>query len=187
MLFYCLPPQDSPYAQQAFWLVCGNEELWLVRKIPPARTIFNALLQDQPSNPLVESVQPMLTLRDFTHIPQLDPLVRQIAAEPSGLVVVAGLDPQPNAAETQSSFLPSGRHALFGLLLDEILDSQADKTCTVITQDRKLVRVPRPFRGRVTIDLLKQSDTYAQKIAAAIKHEPGLLGGRRGVARDHTV
>ena len=34
----------------------------------------------------------MFTFRDFFHLPQLDPLVDQIVAERSGLIVVAGID-----------------------------------------------------------------------------------------------
>ena len=62
----------------------------------------------------------MLTLRDFYHLPALDPLIGQMTAERSGLLVIAGLDPRPDAGTDGAAFLPSGRHGLFGIVLDQL-------------------------------------------------------------------
>jgi sigma-B regulation protein RsbU (phosphoserine phosphatase) len=116
----------------------------------------------------------LLSLRDFFHLPQLDPLIERIINEPDGLLVIAGLDPRPLTG-TSSGFLPSGRHALFGLMVDSILAAQEIKKCIVVTTDKQLVRVPRQFRRRVQIDHLRSTQEYGEQIAAATLQRPGMI------------
>ena len=128
----------------------------------------------------------MLSLRDFFHLPQLDPWIDQMIADPSGLLVLAGLDPRPGVeprsiaeprpdAATARGYLPSGRQTLFGLLLDSILSRHADKKCIVVSAEKHLVRVPRQFRRRVRLDVVNASHDYADLIPAAAAGRPGLL------------
>jgi serine phosphatase RsbU (regulator of sigma subunit) len=118
----------------------------------------------------------MLTLRDFYHLPALDPLIGQMTAERSGLLVIAGLDPRPDAGTDGAAFLPSGRHGLFGIVLDQILTARPDiKKAIVVTKVRHLVRPLREFRRRVEIDLLDPGAGYAERIAAAARRRSGLV------------
>jgi serine phosphatase RsbU (regulator of sigma subunit) len=117
----------------------------------------------------------MLTLRDFYHLPALDSLFEQMTAEPSGLLVVAGLDPRPDAGADRAGFLPSGRHGLFGIVLDEILAARPDVKAAVVTRDRNLVRPPRQFKRRVEIDLLALDEDYSARIAFAAQRRTGLV------------
>ena len=117
----------------------------------------------------------MLTLRDFYHIPQLDPLIEQMAAEPSGLLVVAGLDPRPDAGTDGGGFLPSGRHGLFSIVLDQILAARADLHAVVVTRDPHVVRPSRQLRRRVEIDLLDPGAGFGERIASAARRRPALV------------
>jgi hypothetical protein len=116
----------------------------------------------------------MLTLSDFYHLPQLDPLIHQMVTEPSGLLLVAGLDSRPIHGDA-AGFLPSGRQGLLGILVDEILSVHATKKCIVVTAEKHLLRVPRQFRRRVQVDLINSRQDYAEEIAAAVQSRPGLL------------
>lgn len=49
----------------------------------------------------------MLELKDFIHLPELDPIIEQLAADGPGLIVVAGLD-TPSASGDVDGFLPLG-------------------------------------------------------------------------------
>jgi sigma-B regulation protein RsbU (phosphoserine phosphatase) len=117
----------------------------------------------------------MFTLRDFFHLPQLDPLVDRMLAEPAGLLVVAGIDPLLEARSGLSGFLPSGRQALFGMLMDALLAKYPKKKCIVVTQDKKVLRVQRQFRRQVQFDLIDPSTGYADRIGADALLQPGLL------------
>ena len=63
----------------------------------------------------------MLALKDFYHLPQVDSLVQQVVSGRPGLVVVAELDPRPQAAAAVDGFVPSGRATIFGILAREVL------------------------------------------------------------------
>lgn len=115
----------------------------------------------------------MLSLSDFYHLPQLDPLIHQMVTEPSGLLLVAGLDSRP--IQGAAGFLPSGRQSLLGILVDEILSAHATKKCIVVTAEKNLLRVPRQFRRRVQVELIKSRQDYPEQIAAAVRSKPGLL------------
>src|SRR5512138_960370 len=83
----------------------------------------------------------MLELKDFFHLPQVDTLLAQIAADWSGLVLVAGLDSRPTST-SPSSFLPSGRSTMFGVLARAML-AQVDAAPSVLIAAKKdALRVP---------------------------------------------
>ncbi|MCW5847520.1 MAG: SpoIIE family protein phosphatase [Anaerolineae bacterium] len=119
----------------------------------------------------------MLRFSDFSHLPEVDELVRQLIAEPLGLVVVAGLDARPAAADDAPdtpppSFLPSGRATILRILAGELLDAHPDLRCRVVGEDRDVLHVARRFRDRIEQTHVKPPLSYAEAIAAA---PPGLL------------
>lgn len=116
----------------------------------------------------------MLSLSDFYHLPQLDPLIHQMVSEPAGLLLIAGLDSRPIQGKA-AGFLPSGRQSLLGILVDEILSTHATKRCIVVTAEKDLLRVPRQFKRRVQVELIKAHQDYPERIAAAVQDQPGLL------------
>ena len=117
----------------------------------------------------------MLTLRDFYRLPQFDPLIDRMLSEPSGLLVIAGLDSQTGVKAEVGGFLPSGRQALFGLFMDAILAKNPQKNCVVVTRDKNLVRVQRQFRKQVRVDLVTSAGANAERIAVDSLLKPGLL------------
>src|SRR5262245_7872482 len=109
----------------------------------------------------------MLKLDDFFHLPQLDTLIARLAADTAGLTVVAGLDPRPAIGPAVSDqFLPSGRSAIFRILLAEILAASSPSQVAVVAEDPDAMRIPRRGR-RVTTLLVRPEQTYAEQIAAA--------------------
>ncbi|HSJ56834.1 MAG TPA: SpoIIE family protein phosphatase [Anaerolineae bacterium] len=135
----------------------------------------------------------MLRLDDLTHLPLLDPLIEEIVADRSGLVVVAGLDPRPVGINVESGFLPSGRAAIWRILLRQYLDVHPRWRVSLVTTDPETLRVPRAWRRRVQVfrpDLgmnplpgaspsLKVISTsqvsYQEAIARAVGGRPDLL------------
>jgi len=108
----------------------------------------------------------LLKLRDFFHLPLVDEYIQQLITAGPGLCLVAGLDLRPVSAEQPGpartnpaalyhrapvSFLPSGRSALFWILMEEIVAAHPRERCTVITEDKRSVRQPRGRKGRVSI------------------------------------
>lgn len=116
----------------------------------------------------------MLDLKDFFHLPQLDALMEQLAAERAGLVVVAGLDPlaAPSAA---GGFLPSGRATIFRILMRQILTARRSGRAIVVADARDAVRVPRQLARQVEWALVEPPYTYAGRIASAARRKPDLL------------
>ncbi|MBP6786239.1 MAG: SpoIIE family protein phosphatase [Candidatus Promineofilum sp.] len=119
----------------------------------------------------------MLRFSDFSHLPEVDELVRQLIAEPAGLVVVAGLDGRPAAPDDTPEaqplpFLPSGRATILRILAGELLDAYPKTRCLVVGEDRDLLHVARRFRNRIEQVHIKPPLTYANALAAA---QPGLL------------
>jgi sigma-B regulation protein RsbU (phosphoserine phosphatase) len=118
----------------------------------------------------------MLKLEDFFHLPQLDPLVEQLVTNGSGLLVVAGLDPRPiPTLATGDGFLPSGRSAIFRILMREILTAHQPARAIVVTEDRSVVQIPRQLRRQVGTSLVQPPTTYADQIADAVRCQPELL------------
>ncbi len=118
----------------------------------------------------------MLKLDDFFHLPSLDALIPAMAAEPSGLIVVAGLDPRLTApAAEPHGLLPSGRAAIFRVLMRELLEARPDSRCVVVAEGRESVRIPRQLRDRVDILEVGQGYGYADLITVAASRGPSLV------------
>jgi len=118
----------------------------------------------------------MLKLDDFYHLPQLDALVEQFVADGPGLTIVAGLDPRSTSTSTTGGgFLPSGRSAIFGILMREILTAHPSANVIVVAEDKGVVRIPRQFRRRVKFSLVEPPLTTADRIAEGIGQRPRLL------------
>lgn len=115
----------------------------------------------------------MLELKDFLHLPQLDALVDQLAATDAGLIIVAGVDPhQPDGV---AGFLPSGRAAVFRILMRQIMEADPAAHALVVAEHKEAVRLPRHLRRRVQFTLIRGVYTYEGAIAQAIKQRPSLL------------
>ena len=125
----------------------------------------------------------MLKLGDLVHLPQLDPLVEQLVADEPGLVVVAGFDPRltsaPSTPSTSSKdgFLPSGRSAIFRILMDGILATRPRQRsrAIVVAEDKEFMHIPRQRRRQITLLRVEPPLTYADQIAIAIHRRPDLL------------
>ncbi|UCC62837.1 MAG: SpoIIE family protein phosphatase [Anaerolineae bacterium] len=118
----------------------------------------------------------MLTLKDFFHLARLDTLVWQLVADGPGLIVVAGLDPRPLAPPAAGDgFLPSGRAAIFRILMRSLLAAQNAARAEVVAENADAVRVPRNLRRRVQLSLVEPPRTYAEAIASAAWRQPDLL------------
>ncbi|MCL4266265.1 MAG: SpoIIE family protein phosphatase [Anaerolineae bacterium] len=115
----------------------------------------------------------MLELKDFLHLPQLDALIDQLAATDAGLIIVAGSDPhQPDSV---AGFLPSGRAAVFRILMRQIMEANPAAHALVVAAHKEAVRLPRHLRRRVQFTLVRGVYTYEGAIAQAIKQRPSLL------------
>ncbi len=98
-----------------------------------------------------------------------------LAAGP-GLRLIAGPDARLGQhADYRDGFRPSGRSALFWLLMDMFLAESPSKTCIVVTQDRQNVRIQREFRRRVQVFATTPSNSYVNQIALAMARRPQLL------------
>ncbi len=118
----------------------------------------------------------MLRLDDFMHLPQIEPFVDQLVANGPGLVVVAGLDPRPVSTRAAGdSFLPSGRAAIWRILIRQMLEAHPGMRATIVTQSADVVHLPRPLHKRVNISSVETSEGYTEAIAHAAGLRPGLL------------
>jgi len=118
----------------------------------------------------------MLELKDFYHLPQVDTLFAQLAAGEPGLIVVAGLDPRSAGAEAAAGgFLPSGRSAIFRILVRHILAARPRSQAIVVAESEEAVRLPRQIRRRVTLMLVDEIVPYARRVTLAAHKRPDLL------------
>jgi sigma-B regulation protein RsbU (phosphoserine phosphatase) len=118
----------------------------------------------------------MLELKDIFHLPALAALVNRLVSEPDpGLVVVAGFDPRPLAPNVPGGFLPSGRAALFGMLVDAALASRPESKTVLVARDREVVRIPRQFKRQVSYSPVEGPYTYRGRIAELVNRGAGLL------------
>jgi len=118
----------------------------------------------------------MLELKDFYHLPQVDSLFSQIAEDGPGLVLVAGLDPRPLSESAEvDSLLPSGRSAIFRILMRQIMLAHPTMQAAVVAESRDAVRVSRSLRRRVRFARAWPPDLYRGCIAEAIRRHAGLL------------
>ncbi len=117
----------------------------------------------------------MFALRDFYHLPQLDPLFDQLADCSSGLILIAGLDSRPGLPSLGDAWLPSGRSAILSVLVDLILTRHEKARCIAVAESKEAVRIPRQFRRRMKHWLVEPPFTYPGRISAAVDERPGLL------------
>jgi sigma-B regulation protein RsbU (phosphoserine phosphatase) len=118
----------------------------------------------------------VLELKDFFHLPQVEPLVEQLVADGPGLVIVAGLDPRPLLlAADPAGFLPSGRAAIFRILMRQMLDAHPGTRATVVAEPQDAIRVPRALRRRVESSLVQPGESYVQQVDRAASRRTDLL------------
>jgi phosphoserine phosphatase RsbU/P len=106
----------------------------------------------------------MLELKDFIHLPALDPLIGQLLADDTGLTVVAGLDPRPEISEA-AGVPGSGRMTIFRILVRQILESEPQTKALIVARQRGLVRVSRQLRSRVTELVVRTPDEIVEALA----------------------
>jgi serine phosphatase RsbU (regulator of sigma subunit) len=110
----------------------------------------------------------MLELRDFYYLQRIESLVAQVAASEQGLVVVAGPDLRPLVpADDPVGFLPSGRPAIFRILMRQILESHPGTRAILVAASDDAVRIPRLLRRRVRLVTLGPAGQYRSAIASA--------------------
>ena len=118
----------------------------------------------------------MLELKDFYHLPQVDTLFDQLAAGEPGLIVVAGLDPRSaGAVAAAGGFLPSGRSAIFRILMRHILAARPRSQAIVVAESEEAIRLPSQIRRRVTLSRVDQLLPHAQCVTFAARKRPDLL------------
>jgi len=115
----------------------------------------------------------MLSLRDFFHLPQVDSLIDLITHEPTGLILVVGLDPRDHL--DPAHFIPSGRTGIFRILVRQILEENSKLSAMVVAGNRDVLRVPRGLRRRVGFELVDSTTGYSDLIPAITQLHPGLL------------
>ncbi len=115
----------------------------------------------------------MLSLRDFFHLPQVDPVIRQIVRAPAGLILVAGLEGRAHADPAQN--LPSGRAGIFRILVRQILEENPQLQANIVAESREAFRVPRSLYRRVDFKLANVETGYNELIPAMAHLRPGLL------------
>jgi serine phosphatase RsbU (regulator of sigma subunit) len=121
----------------------------------------------------------MLELKDFIHLPALDPLIGKLLADSAGLTVVAGLDPRPEVSEA-AGVPASGRATIFRILVRQILESQPQMHALIITGERSAMRVPRRLSRRVKEVVAPSPEEMSAAVDAALEapeagHSPLLV------------
>jgi serine phosphatase RsbU (regulator of sigma subunit) len=109
----------------------------------------------------------MLRFRDFFHLPQVDGLIKQVAASPRGMILAAGLDPRLPAMHAGESFLPAGRSTVFQILLHEMLSANPNLSCLALLQEKDGLRVPRALRAQVSLHVRGEKEDLAELIRQA--------------------
>ena len=116
----------------------------------------------------------MFRLNDFFHLPQLDPWLKQLTQIQPGMILVAGMDQRPGGS-TPDTFLPSGRGAIFHVLLDEMLANHPGTRGVIMTQDRKNFRLPRELARKFTFSEVSRAQPIPEHLAAASRSKNKLL------------
>ena len=113
----------------------------------------------------------MLKFDDFFHLPQLDDCIAELARVRQGMIIIAGLDPRPQAG---GDLLPSGRSTIFRALVGTILHDET-LTAAVVAGQRDAVRVGRAQQRRVRAYVAQGEHGYAGQIARALERKPAML------------
>jgi serine phosphatase RsbU (regulator of sigma subunit) len=117
----------------------------------------------------------MLTLRDFVHLPELETLVNRIVSDGPGLILVAGLDPRlASLPAIEDALLPSGRSAIFNILMQEILETDRNARAVVIGSKKAVGKAPKPLKKRIEYHYI-ESGLYSSNIRKAVDSKPDLL------------
>jgi serine phosphatase RsbU (regulator of sigma subunit) len=118
----------------------------------------------------------MLKLRDFVHLPELETMVDRIVMEGPGLIVVGGLDPRPASLPAiEDALLPSGRSAIFNILMQEILETRRDAKAVVVGSKKAVGKAPKQLKRRVDFQYMESGSPYTQPIQKALDSSPDLL------------
>lgn len=129
----------------------------------------------------------MLTLNDFLHLPQLDPLLERILGQESGLVVISGPDarPQPDTrtpaglggqASGGGYLIPgSGREPLLRVLLDGLLDRRPKANALVVSTNPKSFHLPKRLKKQAETLAVESESGYAAALARALAIRPALI------------
>jgi serine phosphatase RsbU (regulator of sigma subunit) len=118
----------------------------------------------------------MLKLRDFLHLPQLDPLINQLIQDGPGVILLAGVDARPTPAMPGKALNPSGLSAMFNILMQEILLAHPLANAVVVAKEGShLGRAPRLLKRRVGFIGADSSSAYQEQIEQAARQRPTLL------------
>ncbi|HLF89185.1 MAG TPA: SpoIIE family protein phosphatase [Anaerolineales bacterium] len=113
-------------------------------------------------------------LNDFFHLPQLEPWLKQLTKIQPGMILIAGMDQRPGVGKPDS-ILPSGRGAIFHVLLDEILENHPTVRGTIIAHDRKNFRFPREIARKFAFSEANRLQAYSEHLNAASRSRNKLL------------
>ncbi len=117
----------------------------------------------------------MFKLKDFIHLPQLNQLIDRMMVAGAGLELVAGLDARPGDVQASSVPLPSGRNAIFNILLHEFMEAHPTALCIYITRDKASAKPDRQQKRRFRLMEVSANYPYKDQIAVAIHARPDLL------------
>jgi serine phosphatase RsbU (regulator of sigma subunit) len=117
-----------------------------------------------------------LELKDIVRLPEVEPLFERIVAGDPGMVVVAGMDPRPHALPSgREAVLPSGRAAIFRILMHQLLLLHPAWQATIVAETRDLARPRRSRRPQINLSPVETPDRYAGEIQRAAESQPDLL------------
>lgn len=118
----------------------------------------------------------MLGLGDLYHLPQMDGLIEQIVAIQAGLVIVAGPDGRQNGIASASLGIPpSGRGALFSMLVERMLVASASNSSFIVCQDKTAWHLPHHFKRKVKFLQAAPPHTLTGQFSEAVRQKPALL------------
>lgn len=121
----------------------------------------------------------MLKFSDFYHLPQLDPLINEMVASKTGLIVIAGIDARPEGGQAEGKpgdvFLASGLTALFDILVQTMLAADSATHAVVVARQRGLERVPRQLKRRIKLLPVELGLSYERQVRNALDEQPSFL------------
>jgi serine phosphatase RsbU (regulator of sigma subunit) len=115
----------------------------------------------------------MLGLNDFFHLPEVDNLLVELAAQKTGLSLVAGLEAHPAAGG--GGFIPSGRATIFRILARQLLSEGAGGKAALVAEQRDALRLPRQMRRQVAWIKVGPLTNQQEALAEAIRLRPSLI------------